>query len=104
MKGQSGNPAGRPPRERVLVREVRELARKYALDALEELRRLATSADDEKVRLAACEAILDRGLGTPHESQPEASETEVPMRQLTPEELRAAEQAMLPERADEQAS
>lgn len=99
QKGQSGNPGGKP----AVVARVRYLARKYSEDAIKELHRLALQSEDDRVRLSACQLLLERGLGKPVEEVREEDERVVNM-SLTPEELRAAEQAMLPERADEQAS
>lgn len=58
--GESGNPGGRPKENA----EVKALARSHCRAAVEELARLMAS-EDEKTRLAACNAILDRGLGKP---------------------------------------
>ena len=59
-EGQSGNPAGRPQR----VSHVRILARAQTEKAVEAL---IAALDDEnsRVRVAAAEAILDRGWGRP---------------------------------------
>jgi hypothetical protein len=59
VKGQSGNPGGRP---RVLV-EVRDLARQHAPAAIKELARLSTKAESETARVAAIRELLDRGYG-----------------------------------------
>lgn len=56
--GQSGNPAGR----RREVSEVRELARKHTTAAIEAL---VKSLEDPKQRVAAANALLDRGYGKP---------------------------------------
>jgi len=65
--GQSGNPGGRPK----ILAEVRDLARTSTVEAIETIRRLML---DEKVapatRLAAAEALLDRGWGKPSLVQP----------------------------------
>ena len=42
---------------------IRELARKYAPDALEELSRLARKADSETARVSAIKELLDRAYG-----------------------------------------
>jgi len=58
--GQSGNPAGRP----AIVREVRDLAQQYTVEAIEGL---AAVLRDEKAppsaRVSAAIALLDRGWG-----------------------------------------
>ena len=57
--GRSGNPGGRPR----VVRQVQELARQCAPDAIKELARLATKARSETARIAAIRELLDRGIG-----------------------------------------
>lgn len=57
--GVSGNPQGRPPVSSVIKR----LAQDQAPAALAELCRLAFEAQDERVRLGAANAILDRAIG-----------------------------------------
>jgi hypothetical protein len=52
-----------------VVARVRALARKYSVEALEQLGKLAREAKDERVRSKA-RAILDRGPGTPHAAAP----------------------------------
>ena len=61
QKGQSGNPSGRP-KENEDVRLAKELARAKCPDAIRKLVELMDSADD-KVKLAACNSVLDRGIG-----------------------------------------
>jgi hypothetical protein len=60
-KGKSGNPGGRPK----IVAELRDLARRHAPGAVEELARLATKARSEAVRVSAIRELLDRGYGKP---------------------------------------
>lgn len=43
--------------------ELREAAQAYTQTALEELARLATEANSEAARVAACRELLDRGHG-----------------------------------------
>jgi hypothetical protein len=59
--GRSGNPGGRPR----VVRELRELARQHAPEAIRELARLATKAKSETARVVAIRELLDRGYGKP---------------------------------------
>ena len=61
LKGQSGNPGGRPRDEQ----KVAELARSYTREAIETLVELMRSGNDERVRGTAAQALLDRGWGKP---------------------------------------
>jgi hypothetical protein len=58
--GQSGNPGGRPK----VAGHVRDLARERQVRAIEVLTKLMESKD-ERVQLAAANAMLDRGSGRP---------------------------------------
>jgi hypothetical protein len=62
--GQSGNPRGRPK----VIAEIREIAREYTAEAIKVL---ATIMRNPKVaaaaRVAATNAILDRGWGKPQQ-------------------------------------
>lgn len=58
--GKSGNPGGRPKENA----EVKALARSHCKVAVQKLAALMDSPDD-KTSLAACNSILDRGLGKP---------------------------------------
>lgn len=58
--GQSGNPGGRPKGEA----KVRSAAREHTETAIGVLV-ASMSDDDARVRLAAAQAILDRGWGKP---------------------------------------
>ena len=62
MKGQSGNPAGRP-RE---IGDLREMARKRTEQALETLTEvMLDKAAPPSARVTAANSILDRGFGRP---------------------------------------
>lgn len=61
VKGQSGNPTGRP-KEDV---EVKKYARQYGIEALNKLLELMRTGTDERTQSAAAQAILDRGFGKP---------------------------------------
>ncbi len=65
VKGQSGNPAGRPP----VSPEVREAAKAKTVEAIETL---ALIMRDDKApaaaRVSAATALLDRGHGRPAQS------------------------------------
>jgi hypothetical protein len=57
-KGQSGNPSGRPKTDF----RVKELAREYTEQAITAL---VDALADERTRVAAAIALLDRGYGKP---------------------------------------
>lgn len=59
--GQSGNPGGRPKASA----KVRDLARAHTETALQVLVEIATAGESEAARVAAANAILDRGYGKP---------------------------------------
>jgi HEAT repeat protein len=63
VKGQSGNPGGRP-KDAV---HVRELARQYTEQAIAVLVD-ALESDRPDIRVKAAEALLDRGFGKPTQS------------------------------------
>lgn len=58
VKGQSGNPNGRPK----VNNELRDLARRHTEAAINAL---AEALKDERHRVAAASALLDRGWGKP---------------------------------------
>ena len=59
--GQSGNPGGLPKN----VTEIRAIARQYTETAIKTLVKVARHGKSESARVAAAEAILDRGYGRP---------------------------------------
>ena len=62
MKGQSGNPGGRP-RE---IGEIKDLARAHTADAIEALPGIAVDLTaPASARVAASEALLNRAWGRP---------------------------------------
>lgn len=61
QKGQSGNPGGRPK----IAHEVAALARSHAPAAIRELARIMTESKDDRLRIVAAVALLDRGCGKP---------------------------------------
>lgn len=60
VKGQSGNPGGRPKG----VAEVRDLARQHAPEAIERLVKIMRDGED-RAAIAAASILLDRGFGKP---------------------------------------
>jgi hypothetical protein len=84
-KGQSGNPGGRPK----IFTEVKEAAREHTEAAIETL--VAVMNNEEATaaaRVAAANAILDRGWGKP-ESHTNVAHHNKPLRELTDDELYA---------------
>ena len=62
VKGQSGNPGGRPG----VPADVRELCKSRAVDAINTLAAVMTDVEaPPAARVAAANAILDRGFGKP---------------------------------------
>src|SRR5215207_11206302 len=62
--GQSGNPNGRPS----MKGEVETLARTYTVEALETLADLMRNGASDNVRMAAANALLNRGWGLPRQA------------------------------------
>jgi hypothetical protein len=60
LPGVTGNPSGRPK----VVEEIQQIARQAAPAAFQRIVELAGSAD-ERIALAASQAILDRAYGRP---------------------------------------
>ncbi len=83
--GQSGNPGGRPK----AALRVRDLARTHTETALKTLVDCLTSGD-ERVRVAAATAILDRAWGKPIAAVAEPEETQPnELASLSEDELKA---------------
>ena len=62
--GVSGNPGGRPK----AVAAVRELAREWTKAAIETLADVCMNGEKEAARVAAAEALLNRGWGRPEQA------------------------------------
>ena len=60
-KGQSGNPGGKRKQDY----RIRDLAQALTEEALETLRSIMKGSEDDRARVAAANAILDRGYGKP---------------------------------------
>lgn len=61
VKGQSGNPGGRPKEDA----EIKALARSYAPECIHRLARIALDSENERAATTAAVALLDRGFGKP---------------------------------------
>lgn len=67
QKGQSGNPAGRP--KKTQEEYAQEAAcREKAPEALNVLLAIMEGSDNERNKLQAAQAILDRGYGKPRQA------------------------------------
>ena len=65
VKGQSGNPSGRPK----TIGHVRDLARAYTEAAIEKLAQVMNDPKTPKaVQIEAAKALLDRGHGRPEQA------------------------------------
>ena len=66
--GISGNPGGWPK----VIAEVRDLARQHTRKAIQTLVTVMQSGESDSARVAAANALLDRGFGKPRTDQPVA--------------------------------
>lgn len=60
-KGQSGNPTGRPKSDY----RIKELAKQHTEVALKTLAQICAESENDSARVAAAEALLNRGWGRP---------------------------------------
>lgn len=63
-EGQSGNPGGRPK----ALKEVQALAGRYTKRAIVALAKILKESPDDKARIAAAEALLNRAWGKPSQA------------------------------------
>jgi hypothetical protein len=93
-KGQSGNPEG-GRLQRPELREIRELAATYSVAAIDTLAKIMLNGrTPASVRVAAAQALLDRGYGKPTQplehSGPEGTKLFPPASQLSSAQLERA--------------
>jgi hypothetical protein len=81
--GASPNPGGRP----AALAEVRELARQHTTMAIDTLVKIADRGKTEMAKIAASNALLDRGWGKP--TQPISGDDDMPPVALTVEDREA---------------
>lgn len=98
--GQSGNPGGRP----AAIKEVRDLAREQTDGAIRALVHVMEAGKSESARVAAAQALLDRGWGRPTQALEHSGPGGSPLidlGKLTDRELEALERiyekAMVPD-------
>src|SRR4051794_8996772 len=90
--GQSGNPRGRPP---AVHGPVEQFARAHTQEAIETLATIMREGCSEAARIAAANAILDRGWGKAREHRD--LRLNYDMRQLSDDELLAIIAGATPE-------
>jgi hypothetical protein len=81
--GASPNPGGRP----AALAEVRELARQHTTMAIDTLVKIADRGKTEMAKIAASNALLDRGWGKP--TQPISGDDDMPPVAMTVEDREA---------------
>jgi hypothetical protein len=96
VKGQSGNPAGRPRKH---IADLSREARRYAHLALKTLVQICKDGA-ERNRLAAASALLDRGYGKPAQVV-DVLAMGKKLSELTPSELDAVEARLRSSAADD---
>lgn len=74
VKGQSGNPGGRPKEDA----EVKKLAKEQGVSAIEKLVALM-DCGDSRTELASAQALLDRGFGRPAQSLTVLGDDDAPL-------------------------
>ena len=91
QKGQSGNPGGRPKAQH----RIKELALAASEEELQILQEIARTGESEAARVAACNAILDRGLGKPVQAVTGEGGGPILLSLMTDDELTKLEQLLL---------
>lgn len=97
QKGQTGNPSGRGRRQ---IGDLSREARRYAALALDTLVKICRSGDNERNRLAAANALLDRGFGRPVQAIDFITAGKK-LSELTADELAALEARLMTGAADD---
>jgi hypothetical protein len=77
-KGQSGNPNGRPRGQTRAIANLAFEARKHSVLALKTLVDICRKGETESLRMAAANALLDRGFGRPTQSIDLSADNPVP--------------------------
>lgn len=67
VKGASGNPGGMTKEQAKTLAQIKELAASKSEDAVEALHEIAMGGEDERARVQAAVAILDRAFGRPRQ-------------------------------------
>lgn len=94
VKGQSGNPSGRPKKLLPDGRSLSDLAKDYTSDAVQALVDvLSGDGAPHAARVSAATALLDRGWGKPSQSVELTGDADNPLQLITRIEL----SAVLPE-------
>lgn len=90
--GQSDNPEGFPAKYRAVI----ALCREASMEAAQELIRLSTQSEDDRIRLMASTWIFERAWGKPkdYDSTKEKPQTGFNPADYTPEELNQIEAAL----------
>lgn len=84
VKGASGNPGGMTAEVAATLASIKALAAEKSPDAVNALHEIATDGEDERARVQAAVALLDRAFGKPRQelelSGPEGGAVEVETR------------------------
>jgi hypothetical protein len=87
-QGQSGNPSGRRSSELKYIIESRELAVRASPDAIRTLINIMKNPEtNDKIRVVACEKLLDRGMGRAIQYMDISTHENVDPKNMTREQL-----------------